>query len=125
MRIIGGEYGGFIEIGDTEAEFILAPNAGQLPRPGITMAAGNLLVQGFFYPALLVDKYQYPELPPTFHPYIALGAAALLGKEEPVDSGEYAQALRYEEEFTGQTMLLGSFISSQFKGDYGLVSRVK
>lgn len=125
MRIIGGEYGGFIEIGDLDASYILSSIAGHLPRPGITMAAGNLLVQGFFYPTLLVDKYQYPELPPMFHPAIAIGAASLLGKEEPADSAEYAQAMKYEEEFVGQSMLLTGHISSQYKGDYGIVSKVR
>jgi len=125
MRIVGGEYGGFVEIGDIEAEFLLSPNAGQTPSPGITMAAGNLLVQGIFYPALMVDKNQYPELPPMFHPYIALGAASLLGKEEPVDSAEYTQALEYEKEYIGQTVLLAGFVSSQYRGDYALQSRVK
>lgn len=123
MRIVGGEYGGIISIGNVEAQYILAPNAGQLPKPSITMAANNLLVQGYFYPILLVDDYQYPELTPMFHPYIALGAAALLGKEEPVDSGEYAQSLKYEEEYNKNVGLLTGFTAAQFKGDVNLWSR--
>ncbi len=123
MRIIGGEYGGFIEVGDTEASYILAPNVGQIPKPGITMAAGNLLVQGYFYPILLRDKYQYPELPPIFHPYLALGAASLLGREEPADSPEFAQAVKYEEVFNKTVGLLMGFSATQYKGKFNLWSR--
>lgn len=123
MRIIGGEYGGTITIGDLEASYILSPTAGHLPKPGITMAANNLLVQGYFYPILLIEQYQYPELQPMFHPYIAEGAAALLGKEEPTDSPEYAQALKYQEDYDKSVGLLTGLSSSQFKGDVNLWSR--
>ncbi len=123
MRVIGGEYGGFIQVGDTEASYILAPNLGQIPKPGITMVAGNLLVQGYFYPILLRDKYQYPELPPVFHSHLALGAASLLGREEPVDSPEFAQALKYEDEFNKSIGLLTGFVATQYKGEFNLWSR--
>ena len=123
MRIIGGEYGGFIEIGDTEAEYLLAPNVGQLPLPSITMAAGNLLVRGFMLPTLLVDKNQYPELPPFLHEVLGVGTAAKLAKEEPVDSAEYAQADKYAEEFGVAIASFGSTLRIQYKGDIKMWSK--
>lgn len=122
MRIIGGEYGGFIEIGDTEAEYILAPNAGQLPQPSITMAANNLLVQGYMYPILLINNHQYPELAPPFHYFIALRAAGLLGQEEPSDSPEFSKAKDYMDESNQALAALASFSATQYKHSYQLWS---
>ncbi len=119
MRIIGGDYGGIIEIGDTEAEYLLAPSAGQLPSPGITMAAGNLLVEAFILPVLLGNKYQYPEIHPMFHPGIVLGAAALLGEEEPVDSPEFAKAGDYRKRFEGYVNSGSKLMASHFKAGDG------
>ena len=124
MRIIGGEYGGVIELGDTEASYILAPNAGQLPKPSITMAANNLLVRGFMYPILLADQYQYPEMPPVFHAAIAVGAAAALGLEEPTDSPEFAQAQAYQQSYGAALDSLSAQIAATYKGgDVNLWSR--
>ena len=119
MRIIGGDYGGIIEIGDTEAEYLLAPNAGQLPSPGITMAAGNLLVEAFLVPVLLADKYQYPEIHPMFHPGIVLGAAASLAEEEPVDSPEFAKAQGYRSQFDRYVKAASGFMASHYKSGDG------
>lgn len=124
MRIIGGEYGGFVEVGDVDAEFLLHSTMGNLPYPGITMAEGNLLVRGFFYPALLQDLNQYPELSPLFHYAIAVGAAADLGLEEPVDSPEFAQAQAYKAQYTDALAGLSDFGASQYKsGSFQLVSK--
>ena len=123
MRIIGGEYEGFIEIGDTEAEYLLAPNVGQLPLPGITMAANNLLVRGFMLPTLLVDVNQYPELPPFLHEALGVGAASKLALEEPVDSAEYAQADKYAAEFANAVASFGGVLKSQYKGDIKIWSK--
>ncbi len=122
MRIIGGEYGGHIDIGDTEAEYLLAPNAGQLPLPSITMAANNLLVQGYMYPILLINDNQYPELAPPFHYYIALRAAGLLGQEEPTDSPEFSKAKDYMAESDQALAALASFTATQYKHGYQLWS---
>ena len=120
MRIVGGEYGGIIEIGDTEASYILAPNAGQLPSPSITMAANNLLVQGYMYPIQLVDNNQYPELASPFHYYIALRAAGLLGLKEPTDSPEFAKAQDYMSESNQVLSALAGFSAVQYKSDFQL-----
>lgn len=123
MRILGGEYGGFVEIGDIEAEYLLSSTIGQLPNPGITMATGNLLVRGYMQPILLRDKYQYPELNPVFHAAIALGAAADLGMEESIDTPEYAKAQGYKQDFNNVVAMLSSFSSLQYKGNVQLWSR--
>lgn len=125
MRIVSpGEYGNIIEIGEVEADYILSPTP-DLPTPGITMAAGNLLVRGYMYPILMRDKYQYPELSPIYHPYIAMGAAASLGKEEPSDSPEFTQALAYEDQYSKMAGFLSSYSASQYKANYQIQSRVK
>ncbi len=123
MRVLGGEYGGSITIGDVEAQYILSPTGGRLPQPGITMAAGNLLVRGFMLPILLVDKHQYPELSPIFHYGIALGAAADLGMEEPTDSPEFIQAQAYRKDFNENVMSLSTFAATQYKQGAQLWSR--
>ncbi len=124
MRIIGGEYNNFMEIGDIDADYLLSPTIGSLPTPGITMAAGNLLVRGFFQPMLLRDYYQYPELSPLFHAAIAKGAAAELGMEEPVDSPEFAQAQTYQQDFNQSIAALSTFTSLQYKtGNVQIQSR--
>lgn len=115
MRLIGGEHNEFIEIGQTDAECLLSPIISQLPTPGITMAAGNLLVRGFMQPNLLRDYYQYPELNPMFHQSIALGAAADLGMEEPADSPEFAQAQIYQQSYNQSIGALSTFASLQYK----------
>lgn len=119
MRIIGGDYGGIIEIGDTEAEYLLAPDSGQLPSPGITMAAGNLLVEAFILPVLLTNQNQYPEIHPMFHPGLVFGAAALLGQEEPVDSPEFKQAADYQRKFDGYVSSGSKLMASHFKSGDG------
>jgi len=125
MRIVSpGEYGNIIEIGETEADYILSPTP-DLPIPGITMAANNLLVRGYMYPIILRDKYQYPELSPVYHPYIAMGAAASLGKEEPADSPEFAQALAYEKQYNDMTATLNNYAATQYKSDFNIQSKVK
>jgi hypothetical protein len=116
IRIVGGEYSNFVEISQIDADFLLAPNAGQLPMPGITMAAGNLLVRGFMQPLLLISEYQYPELNPTFHEAIAYGAAASLGMEEPADSPESAQAKIYQATYNESIKALNAFAALQYKG---------
>ena len=124
MRMESGEYNNFIEIGQTDAEWILSPTIGQLPTPGITMAAGNLLVRGFMQPILLRDYYQYPELNPMFHQAIAEGAAAELGMQEPADSPEFAQAQVYLQSYNQTIAGLSGFITSQYKsGNARLQSR--
>jgi hypothetical protein len=115
MRVLGGEYNNFIEIGQLDAEWLLSPIVGQLPTPGITMAAGNLLVRGFMQPLLLRDYYQYPELNPLFHQAIADGAAAELGLQEPADSPEFAQAQVYQQSYNQAVGSLSSFASLQYK----------
>ena len=115
MRITGGEYNNFIEIGQLDAEWLLSPTIGQLPTPGITMAAGNLLIRGFMQPILLRDYYQYPELNPLFHQAIADGAAAELGLQEPADSPEFAQAQVYQQSYNQAIGSLSSFASLQYK----------
>jgi hypothetical protein len=115
MRILGGEYNTSISVSATDATYLLSPTVGFLPTPGITMAAGNLLVRGFFQPALLVDKNQYPELHPTFHQPIALGAAADLGMEEPADSPEFAQAQVYLQSYNAAVSALSTFAALQYK----------
>ena len=115
MRLIGGEHSEFIEIGQTDAECLLSPIIGQLPTPGITMAAGNLLVRGFMQPNLLREYYQYPELNPMFHQSIALGAAADLGMEEPADSPEFAQSQIYQQSYNQSIGALSTFASLQYK----------
>lgn len=125
MRIVSpGEYGNIIEIGEVEADYILSPTP-DLPAPGITMAANNLLVRGFMYPILLVDRYQYPELSPIYHPYIAMGAAASLGKEDPADSPEFAQSTVYEEQYNSMSAFLSNLSASQYRGNYQIQSKVK
>ena len=119
MRIIGGDYGGIIEIGDTEAGYLLAPNSGQLPSPGITMAAGNLLIEAYIIPVMLNNLYQYPEIHPMFHPGIVFGAAAILGGEEPVDSPEFKQAGEYQRRFEGYVASGGKLMASHFKSGDG------
>lgn len=124
MRLEGGEYNNFVEIGQTDAEWLLSPIVGQLPTPGITMATGNLLVRGFMQPVLLRDYYQYPELPPMFHQAIADGAAADLGLQEPVDSPEFAQAQAYQQSFNLTIGALSAFSAMQYKaGNIQLQSR--
>lgn len=123
MRILGGEYSNLITIGPIDAEYILSSIAGRLPSPGITMAAGNLLVRGYMLPILLRDKYQYPELPPMFHHGIALGAAADLGMEEPADSPEFAQAQAYRQDFNNSIAALSTFAATQYKSNFQLWSR--
>lgn len=123
MRVLGGEYGGLITIGAVEAEYILSPTVGRLPSPGITMAAGNLLVRGYMLPMLLRSEYQYPELSPMFHHGIALGAAADLGMEEPVDSPEFAQAQAYRQDFNASIAALSTFAAMQYKSNFQLWSK--
>jgi hypothetical protein len=123
MRILGGEYGNLINIGTVEAEYILSPTIGRLSAPGITMAHGNLLVRGYMLPTLLRDNFQYPELAPMFHSSIALGAAADLGMEEPVDSPEFAQAQAYRQDFNQVIASLSTFSATQYKGNFNLWSR--
>jgi len=126
IRIVGGEYVNFVEIGQLEADFLLAPSIGQLPTPGITMAAGNLLVRGYMRPLLLRNYYQYPELDPLFHQAIALGAAAELCLEEPVDSPEFAQGQAYQKSFNESIMALSIFAALQYKsGSLQITSKVK
>jgi hypothetical protein len=124
MRMEGGEYNNFIEIGQTDAEWVLSPTIGQLPTPGITMAAGNLLVRGFMQPVLLRDYYQYPELNPMFHQAIVEGAAAELGMQEPADSPEFAQAQVYMQNYNQALAGLSGFTAAQYKsGNARLQSR--
>ena len=123
MQILGGEYGGQVTIGDLEASYILGSTMGSLPGPGITMGAGSLLVRGYSYPALLRVPTQYPELPPIFHPLVAIRAASLLGLEEPADTARYTQALRYQEEFNSQLAILMGYTADQFHGRYQILSK--
>ncbi len=123
MRVIGGEYGGFTEIGDVEAEYLLSPTIGYTPLPGVTMAKGNLLVQGFMLPILLTDKNQYPELSPILHQALGIGAAAELCKEQPTDSPEYAQGERYQADYQGKIGMFSNIVGTQYKGDIKLWSR--
>lgn len=125
MRIFAGDSTGFIEITDQDASYILSPVLGAFPNPGITMAANNLLVHGYSQPVKLVDEWQYPELNPLFHAGIALGAAALLGKEEPPDSPEYAQAIAYENDFNKNVGSLSGFATSRFHQGAQIISRRK
>jgi hypothetical protein len=117
MRIVGGEYGNSITIGQDDAAYILSATMGSLPYPGITMAAGNLLVRGFMFPGLLVDNYQYPELAPIFHSAIAIGAAGELAMEEPMDTPEFAQGQAYRQDFTNSIAQLSTFSATQYKTD--------
>lgn len=123
MRILSGEIGSTISIGDDEATYILSPTSGNYPFPLITMAANNLLVRGWTLPVMLVSKYQYPELSPYFHQAIATGAAMMLGKEEPPDSLEFKQALVYEEAYLRAKAELSGFVGDQYKTAPRMISR--
>lgn len=117
FRIVHGTYGGIIEIGDIDANFLLAPNPGSIPHPLVTMAAGNMLVRTYIMPAKLVDKYQYPELPLWYHSSISIRAAGLLAEEFPVDSPEYAQAVAYLKRSDDSIAMLRGEAREMFKGD--------
>lgn len=126
MRLLGGEYNNFIEITDDQASFLISATKGELPIPGITMAAGNLLIRGFIRPLVLKEYYQYPELDPLFHQAIADGAAGMLGLEEPADSPEFAQAQAYMRSYNESIAILNASAASQFKSKGAqLQSRVK
>lgn len=115
MRIEAGETASTISIGENEASFILTPVKGSIPQPGITMAANNLLVRGWTLPVQMTSPYQYPELNQYFHHAIVVGATALLGKEEPPESDEFAQAKVYEAEFAARLNELKTFVANQYK----------
>lgn len=117
FRIVHGTYGGVMEIGDIDASFLLAPNPGSTPHPLITMAAGNMLVRSYIMPALLVDKFQYPELPLWYHSAISIRAAGLLAEEFPVDSPEYKQGAAYLERSDKMIEMLRGEARDMFKGD--------
>lgn len=121
MRIIGGEYGGFFEIGDTEATYLISPTAGALPNPGVTMAAGNVLVECYIMPALLREQTQMPELHPVLHQAIAIGAAAELAEEEPMSSPEFQQSQKYWDRFNKEIAGASTWLAEHyFSGDYQL-----
>ena len=123
IRFLYGEYNNLITIGTEEAQYLLSSITGSLHVQGITMGAGNLLVRGYMRPILLKDNNQYPELDPTFHQAIALGAAAELGQEEPADSPEFAQAVTYRQSFNEAINALAIFSALQHKGTISLQSR--
>jgi hypothetical protein len=125
MRILAGDAVGTLAITAQEASYILSAVKGSMPTPGITMAANNLLVCGYSQPVKLVEAYQYPELNPLFHAGIALGAAALLGKEDPADSPEFAQAITYEEDYLKNIGSLSTFMTDQYSQGAQIISRVK
>ena len=68
-------------------------------------------------PALLVDKFQYPELPLWYHSSISIRAAGLLAEEFPVDSPEYKQAAAYLERSDKMISMLQGEAREMFKGD--------
>jgi len=123
MRVFAGELIGTISVGNLDASYILNPTIGAFPAPGITMAANNVLVRGFSLPVKLSSKYQYPELNAIFHEAIALGAAADLGKEEPVDTQEYKQALAYEQQYNMIVAKLSMFTGQQYQTSARIISR--
>jgi len=123
MRVFAGELIGTVSIGSLDASYILNPIIGAFPSSGITMAANNVLVRGFSLPVKLSSKYQYPELNPIFHEAIVLGAAADLGKEEPVDTQEYKQALAYEQQYNIIIAKLSMFTGQQYQTPAKIISR--
>lgn len=116
FRIIGGTYGGYIEIGDTEASFLVGQYAGDIPLPKVTMASGNILCQCYLYPTLLRDLNQYPELPPLFHQAVPMRAAAHLAMEFPMDTPEFKQGGVYMKESNNAVALASGLVAEQFKG---------
>jgi hypothetical protein len=123
FRILSGTYGGIIEIGDIEASYLIAPNPGSIPQPLITMAAGNMLVKCLLYPVLLVEKYQYPELPPFAHQAVASRAAGYLAREFPPDSPEFGMGSTYIEESNQALAVLRGNMAEQYQ--FNQVMRVQ
>ena len=123
MRIVGGDYGNLVTIGDDDAQYILSPTVGNLPYPGVTMAAGNLLVRGFMLPGLLINQYQYPELAPIFHTAISVGAAGELAMEEPMDTPEFTQGQQYKSDYNNSIAQLSTFSATQYKRKFALWSK--
>jgi hypothetical protein len=126
FKIIGGSYGGFIEIGDTEASFLVGRYGGDVPFPKITMANGNVLFKAYLRPVLLVNENQYPELPPELHPAVGELAAGYLAGEFPTDTAEYKQSEMYIAKALQATILASSYLANQYRGgDQFLWSRRK
>jgi hypothetical protein len=118
MRLLATEYGGFIEVGDNDAEYFIAPNIGQFPWPGLTLAQGNVLVEHWALPMLMREKTQYPELFPLFHNALVLGAAAEMAEEEPLDSPEFAQGKVYRERFIAESANIEATMRAQYKSSF-------
>jgi hypothetical protein len=116
FRVIGGSYGGFIEIGDTEASFLVGKYSGDIPFPKITMASGNVLFKAYLRPVLLVTKNQFPELPPELHPTVGELAAGYLAGEYPVDTAEYKQSEMYLAKANQAVVLASSYLADQYRG---------
>jgi hypothetical protein len=126
FKVIGGSYGGFIEIGDTEASFLVGRYGGDVPFPKITMANGNVLFKAYLRPVLLANKNQYPELPPELHPAVGELAAGYLAGEFPTDTAEYKQSEMYIAKALQATILASSYLATQYRGgDQFLWSRRK
>jgi hypothetical protein len=118
MRLLATEYGGVITSGETDADYLIAPNIGQFPWPGLTLAQGNVLVEHWALPMLMREKTQYPELFPLFHNALVLGAAAELAEEEPLDSPEFAQGKVYRERFSIETANIEATMRAQYKSSF-------
>jgi hypothetical protein len=99
MQITGGVYYPVTILSGFASQYYLSPNMGQLPLPGLTMAAGNILASCFMYPMLLREHNQYPELPPQYHQAIPYGAASILFSQQPAGSPEAAKGVEYAQTF--------------------------
>jgi hypothetical protein len=100
MQITGGVYYPVTILTGFSSQYYLSPNMGQLPIPGLTMAAGNLLISCYLYPMLLREQNQYPELTPNYHQAIPYGAASMLFSQQPAGSPEAAKAAEYGQMFS-------------------------
>jgi len=114
MEIPGGDYGGYTQVTDDMAKYLVSFTSGALPSPGVTMAAGNLLVESFILPVPLNSNTDVPEVHPLAHMTIVLDAAASLALEEPVTSPEYAQGQAYVQAVNQEIAYLSGLLAGQF-----------
>jgi hypothetical protein len=80
------------------------------------MASGNVLFKAYLRPVLLVNKNQYPELPPELHPTVGELAAGYLAGEYPVDTAEYKQSEMYLAKANQAMVLASSYLADQYRG---------
>lgn len=113
MELVPVEYG---ELLITPAQtYLVQATAARMPFPGLTMAAGNIIVEYFALPALLQDAKQYPEMHKLFHQALVFGPAAELAEERPPDSPEFAQSKVYWQRFNESIAGIKAFTGMQYK----------